>query len=179
MRKMVIMARNNGNHGITPFNTFGMSPFGGSFMFGDPFGLIAPRLDFDRSEPARTHDLMKALYDIDKPLRCDVKETDDAYEISADIPGVDKNDIDVDLDNDNILTISYSHDDGENKEEKDGEGNVIYRCRERSTVSGSRSFKIGDADRDNIHASYSDGVLTVTVGKTKETEPKKKSIDIE
>ena len=67
----------------------------------------------------------------------------------------------------------------EDEEEKDDEGNVIYHCRERSTVSGSRSFKIGDADRDNVHASYSDGVLTVTVGKTKETEPEKKSIDIE
>lgn len=161
---MVIMARNS----ITPFGTFDIDtfdPFGDTFLA--PFAF-APR-----------HDMRKIFDSMEKSLRCDVKETDDSYEISADIPGVDKNDIDVDLDNDNVLTISYKHDDGDNKEEKDDEGNVTYHCRERSTVSGSRSFKISDADRDNVHASYTDGVLTVTVGKVKETEPEKKSIDIE
>lgn len=165
MRKMVIMARNNG---ITPFGTFGIDSF-------DPFDdlLLAP------FTLAPRRDLRKVFDSMEKSFRCDVKETDDAYEISVDIPGADKNDIDVDLNSDNVLTIAYKHEDGENKEDKDDEGNVTYHCRERSTVSGSRSFKIADADRDNVHASYTDGVLTVTVGKVKETEPEKKSIDIE
>lgn len=165
MKKMVIMARNNS---ITPFGTFDIDTF-------DPFDdmLLAPFAFAPR------HSIRKAFDSLEKSLRCDVKETDDAYEVSVDIPGVDKNDINVDLSNENVLTISYEHDDGDNKEEKDDNGNVTYHCRERSTVSGSRSFKLADADRDNVHATYTDGVLQVTVGKVKETEPEKKSIDIE
>lgn len=101
-------------------------------------------------------------------MKCDLKETDDAYEMKADMPGVDKNDITVDFDTDsNLLTISYEHkDETEDKKEE----NVGYVIRERSYSKTSRRFVLPAGDRDNIHAKYDNGVLTVTVGKKGEPE---------
>lgn len=91
-------------------------------------------------------------------MRVDVHETDDAYEIHADLPGVKKEDIDVRLEND-VLTVSASK--NTEKEEKK-KGKVIYR--ERSSGMLSRSFQVNPGTTHNdIHANFLDGVLTLSV----------------
>ena len=108
------------------------------------------------------------------PMKCDVKETDDAYEVKADIPGVDKNDITVTFD-DGVLNIAYKHDDSKDEKDEDGK----YVMQERSYSAMSRSFDLPDGNKDDIHAKYADGVLTVTVAKDKTEHDDSAKVTIE
>lgn len=93
-------------------------------------------------------------------FKVDVKETDDAYTVEADMPGVSKDDIDIEHSND-TLTISVDYKDEDDK--KDDNDNYIYR--ERKHVSMKRSMVLKDGDEDAIQAKLENGVLTVTVPK--------------
>ncbi len=93
-------------------------------------------------------------------MRVDVHETDDAFEIHADLPGIKKEDIDVRLEND-VLTVSASK--NTEKEEKK-KGKVVYR--ERSSGMLSRSFHVNPGTtHSDIQANFVDGVLTLSVPK--------------
>ncbi len=92
----------------------------------------------------------------------DVKETHDALEVSAEIPGISQEDIDVSL-HDGVLTIS-----GEKKVENQGE-DVDYRFSERAYGCFSRDIPLPDGvNMDDIHAAYKNGVLIVTLPKTEQ-----------
>jgi len=96
----------------------------------------------------------------------DVIEADDSYVISADLPGVDKKDIQVDLKND-ILTIT-----GERSTEDTVEEKSRHR-RERAYGKFRRSFTLpADVDPEKITADYKDGVLTVRVAKPEARKPR-------
>ena len=92
-----------------------------------------------------------------------VVETKDKFTITAELPGLDSKDVKVSLEG-GILSIQ-----GEKKEEhEDKEGS--YHRLERSYGSFSRSIRLPDnIDPDKIKAKYKDGVLTLTVPKTKES----------
>ena len=104
-------------------------------------------------------------------MRTDIKESDDSYTLEVELPGVDKKDIDIDL-RDGYLNIAV------NKSDKMDEGkkeNYIHR--ERS-FSCSRSYYVGDVDRDAIKAKYDNGILSVTLPKDQPKKPNSR-IDIE
>jgi len=103
-------------------------------------------------------------------IKVDIKEEDDKYLLEAEIPGVKKDQIKVDYDR-NYLTISVEQQEEVN-EEKDH-----YICRERRLGKTSRTFQAKDIDPDGINAAYEDGVLKVTLPKTKEGQ-RKTSIEI-
>ncbi|WP_141576617.1 Hsp20/alpha crystallin family protein [Actinomadura sp. WMMA1423] len=87
----------------------------------------------------------------------DVGETDDAYMIEAELPGLKKNEVDVSL-HDRELTIT-----GEVKErERRG---LRHRKQRRTGRFEYRVFLPGDIDADRVDANLADGVLTVTVPK--------------
>ena len=100
-------------------------------------------------------------------MRTDVIEKDNCYQLEAELPGFNKEDIKIDLKND-ILTISASH--SENKDEKDDNGKYIRR--ERRSSSYQRSFNVEGLKPEDIIAQYRNGVLTVTLPK-KEAIPEK------
>ena len=95
----------------------------------------------------------------DMGFRVDVKDDGSAYQLSADMPGFDKDKIPVDLDED-VLTISASN--NENREEKNENGYVI---RERRSGSFRRSFNVKGIDKEKIAAAYENGVLHLTLPK--------------
>ena len=108
-------------------------------------------------------------------MRVDIHEDENGYEITAELPGVKKEDISVTLKND-ILTISASR---ETESEKKKKGKVIRK--ERSSGSYTRSFSVHDGIRqEDIKASFTDGVLTLTIPKKaqEEAEPNIHKIDI-
>ena len=105
-------------------------------------------------------------------FKVDVKDKEKSYELTAELPGVKKEDISLHY-QDSYLTISAKKD--ESKEEKDDEGNYIRR--ERHTGEVSRSFYIDGIDDANIHAEFKDGVLQVNLPKTA-GEPERKQIEI-
>ncbi len=99
--------------------------------------------------------------------RFDVKETDGAYIFKADLPGVDEKDLEISLGG-NRLTISGKR---EQEERRDDERYFAYEC---SYGSFTRSFTLPDGiDADHVDADMKNGVLTVTVPKRPETQPRK------
>ncbi len=95
--------------------------------------------------------------------RSDIKENGDHYAITAELPGVDKKDLEVTLEN-GVLTIS-AETEQEDKEEK--EGRIIRQ--ERRYGRYMRSFRVGEGvEEGDIKASFTDGVLRLEVPKGKE-----------
>ena len=104
--------------------------------------------------------------------RIDVRDKNDHYEISAELPGVDKDNIHVTLDN-GVLTIeAETHQ--EDKEEK--EGKIIRQ--ERRYGKFMRSFNLGDVKETEINANFKDGVLTLTAPKRSEHNSTRQRIAI-
>ncbi|WP_029233440.1 Hsp20/alpha crystallin family protein [Butyrivibrio sp. VCB2006] len=103
-------------------------------------------------------------------MRTDVIEKDNCYQLEAELPGFNKEDIKIDL-KDNLLTISAAH--SENNEEKDNEGKYIRR--ERRSSSYQRSFRVEGLKPEDIIAQYRNGVLTVNIPK-KEALPEKEEV---
>lgn len=97
----------------------------------------------------------------------DIKEEEGRFLITADVPGVDPDDIDLTMEN-GVLTIK-----GERKMESDMKENGFRRV-ERLHGTFYRRFSLPDyADAENISASCRNGVLTVTVPKTDAVKPRR------
>ena len=130
--------------------------------------------DFDFFDEAM-HDFFPSFYGKgrhQKYMRTDIKETDDAYQMEVELPGLDKQDIHIDL-KDGYLNISVK------KEEKQEEGkkeNYIHR--ERS-FSCSRSYYVGDVRKEDIKAKYENGILSVFIPKETPSRPQENKIEIE
>ena len=94
-------------------------------------------------------------------------EKDGKYMLSAEIPGMKKEDININIDK-GVLTVSGKRE--SSKEEKEAD----YYLKEVYYGSFSRSFRLpGDIDESKVDAAYTDGVLTVAMPHTK-VEKKKK-----
>lgn len=101
-------------------------------------------------------------------IRVDVRETDENFELLAELPGRSEEGVDVEVSN-NVLTISSKVDKSKEEEEK---GN--YRRRERHFESFSRSFDLPDnIDKKKISASFKNGILTIQLPRTPESKPQK------
>lgn len=103
----------------------------------------------------------------------DLIDTGDAFEVTADLPGYDREDIDLTLAGDTLEIEAVRS--SEFEEEVDGR----YLRRERQEHSVSRSVRIPEPTNDEeASASYANGVLTVTLPKVEPTE-EGRQIDIE
>ena len=101
----------------------------------------------------------------------DIKEAKDAFEVSADVPGVEAKDIDISLE-EGVLTVK-----GERKAEFQEEGDGFTRI-ERSYGNFNRRFTLPDtADAENISAKTEHGVLTLHIPKKEKVQPKKISVE--
>ncbi len=101
-----------------------------------------------------------------------VEETDDDYRISAEIPGVKKEDLHVSFEN-NVLTIK-----AEKKREKE-EKRENYHYAERYYGKFYRQIPVPSGVKiDDIDAGYKDGVLNIRVPKTEEVKPKEIAVKI-
>ena len=102
--------------------------------------------------------------------RFDVTETNGTYVFKADLPGVKDSDLDISLTG-NQLRIS-----GQRGEERVEESDRSYMT-ERSYGSFSRTFTLPEGcDPEHAHADLKEGVLTLTVPKRPEVQPRKISI---
>jgi HSP20 family protein len=103
----------------------------------------------------------------------DVSETESAYLVKAELPGVSRDGLDVTI-NDGVLTINAERNE-EKKEEK--EGRLIRQ--ERYYGKFVRSLRLGsDVDESKVEARYEDGVLHLSLPKTAEVKPRKVDIKV-
>ena len=109
-----------------------------------------------------------------KEMKTDISESDTAYTVAVDLPGVDKKDIDIDF-KDNALTISAKRDSF--SDESDAKGNLLSS--ERSYGRFTRQYQFPNVDKDKISSKYEAGVLTVTLPKTAEEISNSHKIEIE
>jgi HSP20 family protein len=102
----------------------------------------------------------------------DVAETDKAYEITAELPGIDQKNIEVNVASGGI-TIK-----GEKKEETE-EKKKDYYVSERRYGSFERYFGLPEGvDADKIEATFKNGVLKVILPKTAEAQKAAKKIEV-
>lgn len=98
--------------------------------------------------------------------KVDVAETDKAFAISAELPGMEEKDIEVTV-ADGCLTIQ-----GEKRSERN-EDEENYHLMERNYGKVRRTFRVPESVAiDKIDAHFDNGVLTVTMPKTKKSAPK-------
>ncbi len=102
----------------------------------------------------------------------DVVEKESAYEVTAELPGMDEKNVEVKLVN-GSLTIK-----GEKQEEKE-EKKKNYYLHERQFGSFERRFTVPEGvDTDKIEATFKKGVLTVTLPKKPEAVKPEKKIEV-
>lgn len=136
---------------IDPFSVSGLDPFEDVFK-----GFFRP-VNLDRS--------------VQPQMKMDVQEDDTSYTVHAEIPGVDKENIQVTIDGDHI---SISAEVRRENEVKDGER--VLRS-ERSYGKVSRSFVLeNEVDEAKADAHYKDGVLQLVLPKKAATAARKLTI---
>ena len=102
----------------------------------------------------------------------DVKETDDSFTLTADIPGLTKKEVTVNV-ADGIVSIS-----GERKLEDEKESDN-YHYRERRYGSFSRTFNLPETvNEEDISASFKNGTLSIELPKQELVLPKEREIKI-
>lgn len=125
------------------FGSFGMEPFGALGTMEDEF---MPSID--------------------------VKESDKEIKVTAELPGMDEDDIEVTLSKD-ALTIR-----GEKKEEKEDQGKEYYRM-ERRFGSFYRTIPLSaEIEADKVDAKFKKGVLTIRLPKSAEAQNQRKKITV-
>lgn len=100
----------------------------------------------------------------------DIYESENALVLTAELPGVDENDIEIKIE-DNTLTLN-----GERKFEKETKQENYHRI-ERAYGTFSRSFTLPQSiDHDKIQAEHENGILKITMPKKAELKPRKVKI---
>ena len=134
----------------------------------EPFGLMR---NFLRWDPFRDLDFNLDLQTAFTPS-FDIRETPEAYVFEADLPGIKREDLDINLTG-NRITITGKR---EARVKKEGENLFMM---ERSQGSFTRSFNLPDGvDAGRVNAELKDGVLTLTLAKVPEVQPKRIQIKV-
>lgn len=122
--------------------------------------------------PARTDAGNEMLALADWAPSVDISETEAAYLIKGEIPGVKKDDVKITI-QDGMLTIQ-----GERKQEKEEKGKKFHRV-ECSYGSFMRSFRVpDDAEEDKVKAEFKDGMLNITLPKSAKAKPKAINVSV-
>ncbi len=102
----------------------------------------------------------------------DVSESAESYKVTADVPGLERKDVNVAIDGD-LLVVS-----GRRVQEKD-EQNREWTCRERATGEFRRAVRIpGEADASKATAAMNHGVLTIDIPKRQDALHRRRTIEV-
>ena len=147
-----------------------MAPWSGGRRGGE---MMSPEERFLGRDPFEMLESAFTGMGMDSLGRADLSETEDAYELQVDLPGVSKDNVSVDY-SDGMLTIS-----GERHDENDDRRKGYYLS-ERSYGAYQRSFRVPDSvEHDQISAEFNDGVLTVKLPKNEEAQQTSRRIEVQ
>ncbi|RKZ18378.1 Hsp20/alpha crystallin family protein [bacterium] len=103
--------------------------------------------------------------------RADIEETDDAYRVRMDLPGIKREDLKIEVENDTLLI------EAERKTEAKDDVQVLHRERKRD-ARFVRRFSLGDSvQTGSIKASLNDGVLELTLPKAEQALPRRINVE--
>ena len=131
-----------------------------AWLESDPFRLME---GFFNGEVGRGEELSN------RPWRpaVDIRESGEAYVVSAELPGLNREDVQITIEN-NVLKLT-----GERRFEKEVKEEEYHRV-ERAYGSFSRAFALPTrVDPARVEAAFKDGILTITVPKAAEARPRK------
>ncbi len=133
-----------------------------------PFSDLA-RFDPIRMDPFRSFEeamrefsLMPSLrgFEAEPSIRLDVQESDQGYEVKADVPGAKKEDIQVSIEGNQVIIRAKTAEENEERQE----GKLVRR--ERYVGEQYRSFSLSsEIDDQHAEARYADGVLSLKLPK--------------
>lgn len=142
-----------------------------------PFKNCLARKDdvFGRLMSAFDEDFFQGLNmsNMDGRFKVDVKDNVSEYELSAELPGLTKDEITLDY-TDGYLTISAN----KTQSKDEGDDKTGYIRRERSFGSMSRSFYIDNIDKEKATADFKNGILTVKLPKVEKNNSVRHEIKI-
>jgi len=105
--------------------------------------------------------------DLGRSPAVDVREGEKEYTMEVELPGLTEKDLEVNVEN-NLLTLSSKKEEDRKEEKKN------YLVRERRSFEFKRSFSLPeDVQRDGINAEFKNGLLTLTLPKSLEAQPRK------
>ena len=104
-------------------------------------------------------------------LSVDIIEKENEFELTADLPGFDKKEINLSIQN-KVLSLIANHKSSSDSKES-------YRLRERNSKSFNRSFTLPEnVIEEKINAKFKNGSLKITLPKVEKIEPEIKKIKI-
>ncbi|AET67697.1 molecular chaperone (small heat shock protein) [Desulfosporosinus orientis DSM 765] len=113
-----------------------------------------------------------AMYKNSSQMKVDIKESEEAFVIEAELPGIQKDEMNIQIDEDK-LTISV-----QKKEQKDEERDNYIR-RERSYSAMTRSFAIANVEIEKANAKFENGILVINLPKKQEQVIKGRELQID
>ena len=146
--------------GLIPFRTHNTNELGGTFA-----DFISDFFNDDFFSP------MEMISGMNQ-FSADVRETNNEYLVSAELPGINKEDIKLDYDNNNLIIRAKrqeAHDDSRDN----------YIRKERSYGEISRSFYIDNVIKEGIRAKFDNGELKIILPKQVKTHQSNSRIFIE
>lgn len=118
------------------------------------------------------NDDLTNAFSMDNSIRADVRETDEAYLVEAELPGVNKEDVRLDYEN-NCLTISAL------KNETFEDRHENYLRQERHYGQITRNLYFDNVEKSQIQARFQNGVLDIILPKKTITRNNDSSIHIQ
>ena len=119
--------------------------------------------------------IKKDTYDQDEQVivpPVDIYETENEYVVKADMPGINKENVEITLENNLLEIIGVVKNDEKNAKD--------IKYREYSMYNYYRTFNVGnDIDSNHITANMDSGVLTLILSKREEVKPKRIEISVE
>jgi HSP20 family protein len=114
-----------------------------------------------------------ALRQMPAAPKIDVSETDNEIQVTAEIPGIDQNDVELLLEDDRLIIR------GEKKEEREDKDRN-YHVRERVQGAFSRTLPLPFAPEPNqVKAQFKNGVMTITIPKPQEVKQQQHRIEVQ
>lgn len=146
--------------GLIPFRTHNIKEVGGTFA-----DFISDFFNDDFFSPMGMLDGMGKF-------SADVRETDNEYLVSAELPGVNKEDIKLDYEDNNLIIKAR-------RQEVHDESRDSYIRKERSYGEFSRAFYLDNVNKEGIRARFENGELKIILPKQVKTEDSNSGIFIE
>jgi len=146
--------------GLIPFRTHNTNEIGGTFA-----DFMSDFFNNDFFSP------MEMTSEISR-FNADVRETDNEYLVSAELPGVNREDINLDYYNNNLIIKAK-------RQEVHDDSRDNYIRKERCYGEFSRSFYLDNVNKENIRAKFENGVLKVILPKLENKKQSHSKILIE